>query len=86
MPAEKGNERLSANGGGRYEVQRPRAAGYVRGRAPDKTTGIRQDATARTAKAGSRGHKKAGPEGSALFDWNQIPGRAGNDRHVSRSD
>ena len=48
------NERLSANGGGRSEGRRPRAAGYVRGRAPDKTTGIRQDASARTAGAGPK--------------------------------
>ena len=31
------NERISANGGGRSEGLRPRAAGYVRGGAPNKT-------------------------------------------------
>ena len=44
-------ERLSANGGGRSEGRRPRAAGYVRGRAPDEMTGIRQDASSPAALA-----------------------------------
>ena len=44
-------ERHSANGGGRSEGRRPRAAGYVRGRAPDKMTGIRQDASSPAALA-----------------------------------
>ena len=30
------DERPSANGGGRSEGQSPRAAGYIRGRAPDR--------------------------------------------------
>ncbi len=45
------NESLSANGGGRSEGRRPRAAGYVRGRAPDEMTGIRQDASSPAALA-----------------------------------
>ena len=30
------NERISANGGGRSEGLRPGAAGYIRGRAPNR--------------------------------------------------
>ena len=39
LPVEAGNERLSANGGGRSDGLRPGAAGYIRGRAPDKIGG-----------------------------------------------
>ena len=60
-------ERLSANGVGRSEGRRPRAAGYVRGRAPDEMTGIRQDAPAR--RRGRRGGR--GPGGRGM----QVPGR-----------
>ena len=56
-------ERHSANGGGRSEGRRPRAAGYVRGRAPDKMTGIRQDASSP----------------AALAQRQKVPGQAGHE-------
>ena len=36
MSVEYGNERISANGGGRSEGLRPGAAGYFRGGAPKR--------------------------------------------------
>ncbi len=36
-PPPKEDERSSANPGGRSKGQRPGGAGYIRGRAPDKT-------------------------------------------------
>ena len=58
LPVEAGNERYSANGGGRSEGRRPGAAGYIRGRAPDKIGGRLRSSRASATKQ-NRQPKKA---------------------------
>ena len=58
LPVEAGNERHSANGGGRSVGLRPGAAGYIRGRAPDKIGGRLRSSRASATKQ-NRQPKKA---------------------------